>query len=124
MNMLSKISILVISGLVVLVSSSLYVISEVERGVTLRFGEMVQADIKPGWHLKAPFIDNVRRFDARILTVDAQPASFFTIEKKNNWWGAKDSSVYNKAYPDRIIFKIIRLIVVNIPPISINNWVN
>ena len=40
MNMLSKISILVISGLVVLASSSLYVISEVERGVTLRFGEM------------------------------------------------------------------------------------
>ena len=57
MNMLSKISILVISGLVVLASSSLYVISEVERGVTLRFGEMIQADIKPGWHLKAPFID-------------------------------------------------------------------
>ena len=31
MNMLSKISILVISGLVVLASSSIYVISEVER---------------------------------------------------------------------------------------------
>jgi len=103
MNMLSKISILVISGLVVLVSSSLYVISEVERGVTLRFGEMVQADIKPGWHLKAPFIDNVRRFDARILTVDAQPASFFTIEKKRlivdsyAKWKISDVETYYKA---------------------------
>ena len=56
MNMLSKISILVISVVLVLASSSLYVISEVERGVTLRFGEMVQADIKPGWHLKLSLI--------------------------------------------------------------------
>ena len=29
-----------------------------------------------------PFVDNVRIFDARVLTVDAQPASFFTVEKK------------------------------------------
>ena len=61
-------------------SNALYVISEVERGVALRFGEMIQADIKPGLHMKTPFIDNIRRFDARILTVDAQPASFFTVE--------------------------------------------
>jgi membrane protease subunit HflC len=27
-------------------------------------------------------VDDVRIFDARVLTVDAQPASFFTIEKK------------------------------------------
>ena len=55
------------------VSNTLYVISEVERGVTLRFGEMIEADIKPGLHVKVPFIDDVRRFEARILTVDAQP---------------------------------------------------
>ena len=29
-----------------------------------------------------PFADDVRLFDARVLTVDAQPASFFTVEKK------------------------------------------
>ena len=34
-------------------------------------------------------------------------SQYITIEKKDNWWGAKDSSVYNKAYPDKIIFKII-----------------
>ena len=35
-------------------------------------------------------------------------SQYITIEKKDNWWGAEDSSVYNKAYPDRIIFKIIK----------------
>lgn len=65
-----------------LVNSTLYVVSEFERGVKLRFGKLIEADIQPGLHVKVPFVDDVRIFDARILTVDAQPASFFTIEKK------------------------------------------
>ena len=64
------------------VSNTLYVISEFERGITLRFGQLIEADIQPGLHVKIPLLDDVRRFDARILTVDAQPASFFTVEKK------------------------------------------
>jgi len=62
--------------------SSLYIVSEFERGIKLRFGQIIEADIKPGLHFKVPLVDNVKIFDARILTVDAQPASFFTIEKK------------------------------------------
>jgi peptide/nickel transport system substrate-binding protein len=37
-----------------------------------------------------------------------EASQYITIEKKENWWGAGDSSVYNKAYPDKIIFKIIK----------------
>ena len=70
--------IIVLAGL----QSTLYVISEFERGVKLQFGRLIEADIQPGLHVKIPFVDDVRIFDARILTVDAQPASFFTIEKK------------------------------------------
>ena len=73
-------------GLIVLalfaVNSTLFVVSEFERGIKLRFGELIEADIQPGLHVKLPLVDNVRIFDARILSVDAQPASFFTIEKK------------------------------------------
>ena len=68
--------------LLVVVSNTLFVVSEVERGVTLRFGEIVEADIKPGLHYKIPLVDDLKRFEARILTVDAQPESFFTVEKK------------------------------------------
>ena len=67
---------------VVIVSNTLFVISEVERGVTLRFGEIAEADIKPGLHYKIPLVDDLKRFEARILTVDAQPESFFTVEQK------------------------------------------
>ena len=37
-----------------------------------------------------------------------EASQYITIEKKENWWGNKDTSVYNKAYPDKIIFKIIK----------------
>jgi len=75
---------LAIIFLVILVGigNTIYVISEIERGVKTRFGEIIEVDISPGLHVKMPFVDVVRRFDARILTVDAEPASFFTIEKK------------------------------------------
>ncbi|MBC8266791.1 MAG: hypothetical protein H8E84_07485 [Flavobacteriales bacterium] len=35
-------------------------------------------------------------------------SQYITIEKKEKWWGKNDSSVYSKAYPDKIIFKIIK----------------
>ena len=63
-------------------SNALYVIKETERGVLLQFGEVVNPDIQPGLHVKIPFVNNVRKFDGRILTVDSQPERFFTQEKK------------------------------------------
>ncbi len=32
---------------------------------------------------------------------------YITIEKKENWWGVNDTSIYSSAFPDKIIFKII-----------------
>ena len=81
MNNLIKLVVLAFVLLVVL-ANSVFVISEFERGVKLRFGKLVDADLRPGIHVKIPLAEDVRVFDGRILTVDAQPASFFTIEKK------------------------------------------
>jgi membrane protease subunit HflC len=44
-------------------------VSEFERGVKLRFGKLIEADIQPGLHVKLPIVDDVRIFDARILTL-------------------------------------------------------
>ena len=63
-------------------SNSLYVIKQTERAVLLQFGEVVNPDIQPGLHIKIPFVNNVRKFDGRILTVDSQPERFFTQEQK------------------------------------------
>ncbi|MGB2105971.1 MAG: protease modulator HflC [Porticoccaceae bacterium] len=79
-NLIKALGLLIV--VLTVVNSTLYVVSEFERGVKLRFGKLIESDIQPGLHVKVPFVDDVRIFDARILTVDAQPASFFTIEKK------------------------------------------
>jgi modulator of FtsH protease HflC len=63
-------------------NNALFVIKETERGVMLQFGEVVNPDLKPGLHWKIPFVNNVRTFDGRLLTVDSQPERFFTQEQK------------------------------------------
>ena len=68
--------------LAVVGANSLYIVTEFERAVLLEFGKVVRADIPPGLHVKKPFINNVRKFDARVLTLDAPAEPFFTLEKK------------------------------------------
>ena len=48
----------------------------------LRFGQLVNADIEPGLHFKIPWVNTVRKFDARIQTEDATPERFLTLEQK------------------------------------------
>jgi len=74
---------LVVAALVLLLAnSSLYVIKQTERGVLLRFGEVVNPDLQPGLHVKIPFVNTVRKFDGRLITVDSTPERFFTQEQK------------------------------------------
>ncbi|MBO1924043.1 MULTISPECIES: protease modulator HflC [Thiomicrorhabdus] len=64
-------------------SSSVYIVNQWETAVVLRLGEIVKADVKPGLHFKMPFVNNVRRFDSRLQTLDSAPERFLTSEKKN-----------------------------------------
>jgi peptide/nickel transport system substrate-binding protein len=36
---------------------------------------------------------------------DWQVGTSLILERKKDWWGAKDTSVYSRAYPEKIIFK-------------------
>lgn len=65
------------------VAGSLFIVSETERGVLLRFGRVINADIQPGLHVKFPFADQVRKFDARVMSLDAPEERFLTVEKKS-----------------------------------------
>lgn len=62
--------------------NSVFIVTEMERAVLLEFGKVVRDDIKPGLHLKWPVINEVRKFDARVLTSDAPSQRFLTQEKK------------------------------------------
>lgn len=61
----------------------IFTVSEAEKAIKFQFGEIVKADYKPGIHFKLPFINNVKKFDARIQTMADKPEQFLTAEKKN-----------------------------------------
>ena len=63
-------------------SKSLYIVQETERAVKLRFGEVVESDVQAGLHVLIPFVNKVRKFDGRLLTLDSRPQAFLTSEKK------------------------------------------
>ena len=83
--MASRMGFIVVLALVVLITGafSMYQVAEWERAILFRLGEIVKAEIQPGLHFKFPFINNVRKFDGRILTLDVEPERFLTVEKKN-----------------------------------------
>ena len=79
----SMIALIVLIVAVFVGYSSVYIVKETERGVLLKFGEVVNADLEPGLHFRFPIVNNVRLFDGRVLTLDAAPQSYLTLEKKS-----------------------------------------
>ena len=69
-------------AVIVIGYNSLFIVKETERAVMLKFGEMVDPDIEVGLGIKMPFVHVVRKFERRILTLDAPTQRFLTIEKK------------------------------------------
>jgi len=78
-------SIVAVAALVVtvlVVNASVYILPEYRKGVVLRFGKLQAVHPETGLNVKLPFADEVRVFDARILTLDAPPESYFTVQNK------------------------------------------
>lgn len=67
---------------VLVIVSAFYTVDERQRVIVVRFGEVLRYDDKPGLHVKTPFIDELRYFDSRTLTLDFVPQQILTIEKK------------------------------------------
>lgn len=62
--------------------NSFYIVAQTERAVLLRFGRIVEPDVQPGLHMKIPYVNSVRKFDARLMTLDSTTSRFLTLEKK------------------------------------------
>lgn len=68
---------------VLLIWASVFTVDERQKALLFQFGEIIKSDFEPGVHFKIPFINNVRKFDNRILTIDQNPERFLTQEKKD-----------------------------------------
>tara|TARA_Y100000766_G_scaffold188359_1_gene161863 strand:- start:2439 stop:3317 length:879 start_codon:yes stop_codon:yes gene_type:complete len=65
-----------------LLYGSFFIVSEKERAIVFQFGEAVRPDIPVGLQFKVPLIQNVKKFDARIQTLDEEPDRILTVESK------------------------------------------
>ena len=65
-----------------LASVSLFTVDEKEFAVKLRLGQIEKYDYEPGLHLKIPFVNDIRKFDKRLQTVDLPSEQFLTKEQK------------------------------------------
>ena len=68
---------------VILIAMSTFTVDERERVILFSLGEVRKVDLEPGLHLKFPLINNVRFFEARIMTLNIPPDRFLTSEAKN-----------------------------------------
>ena len=69
--------------LALVIWASVFTVDERQKAILFKFGEILSSDFEPGLHFKMPIINNVRKFDQRILTIDQQPERFLTAEKKD-----------------------------------------
>jgi len=96
-------ALLLIALVLIALSLSVFFVDQRERVLLLHLGEIKQADFKPGLHFKIPFIEEVKRFDGRILTIDAKPENYLTGKNKNLLvdsfllWKVVDTSTYYTA---------------------------
>jgi len=64
-------------------SFTLFTVNEYEKAIKFKLGKIEKFDYTPGLYVQIPFVNNIRKFDARILTLDSEPQQFLTGEKKN-----------------------------------------
>lgn len=76
----------VIGVLLVLLGSPFYTVKENSQVVITRFGEPIGKPItKAGLHIKTPFVEDVNRFEKRILEWDGDPNQIPTKDKRFIW---------------------------------------
>jgi membrane protease subunit HflC len=75
----------IVAALVVLLvaANSVFVVNEAQSAILLQFGRIARTGYEPGLHFKIPFVQQVQRFDKRVLTLDSAPERYLTSEKKD-----------------------------------------
>ncbi len=76
-------NLIILAGLIfALVLNSLFVIDEKEDGIVFQFGEAIRSDLPTGLNFKLPIVQNVKKYDSRLQTLDEEPNRILTVESK------------------------------------------
>lgn len=64
------------------ITNCFYVVMQTQQALLLQFSEVVRVVVKPGLHFKIPLIQNVVKFEKRVLAVDAPSQEIMLAEQK------------------------------------------
>lgn len=99
----------------VTIANTFFIVDQRERAVLFQFSQIRGTDFPPGLHLKIPFVQSVKKFDGRVLTLDNQTESFLTVEKKNVEvdffvkWRIADTTTYYRSTAGQELVAMDRL---------------
>jgi membrane protease subunit HflC len=79
-KMLAPIGLILIA---LVVYAATFIVNQWEVAIKLRLGEIVDSEYEPGLHFMVPVLNNIKKFDGRIQTLDSRPQRFLTVEKKD-----------------------------------------
>lgn len=95
----------IIIAAVIVMANTVYTVDEAEQVVVTQFGEPIGGPVtRSGLHFKMPFMQQVNRFDKRILEWDGSPNQIPTLDKRYIWvdttarWKINDALVFMKAF--------------------------
>lgn len=78
---------IVIAATLLIGSQSFFIVDETEQAIVLQLGQPKGEPRGPGIHFKTPFVQNIRYFDRRVLSIDPRPEqvviSSAHVEKTN-----------------------------------------
>jgi membrane protease subunit HflC len=84
MKLSHAILMLVFAVVLIVGSQSVFTVDQREQALLLQLGQPVGDVKQPGLHFKIPIVQEVRRFDRRILSVDPQPEQMVVSSSLNS----------------------------------------
>ncbi|MBI4311916.1 MAG: protease modulator HflC [Chloroflexi bacterium] len=76
------IAVILLAGVFILIRQSLFIVDQTQYAVVTRFGEIQRIIITPGLEVKTPFVEDVTRFDKRLLRIDVRTEPMQDREKQ------------------------------------------
>jgi membrane protease subunit HflC len=71
-----------ILAVLVVLTASTFIVREQDRALLVRFKSVVGKDYEPGLHFKVPFVDDVFKFEKRVITRKYDGEQFLTNESQ------------------------------------------
>jgi membrane protease subunit HflC len=84
------VGLIILAVIAIAVYLSIFIVSQTQQALVLRFGQVVREVKDPGLYYKLPLIDNVVYFDRRILDLDSPPLEIIASDQKRlvvDAWG-------------------------------------